>query len=274
MSKGKWLLIALTVIVVAVGGVLFYTLSNLDSIVKAAIEKYGSQVTQTAVGVSGVQIGLTDGTAAMSGLRVANPGGFSGGDIFSLGKIAVKLDTASITKDTIIIPEILISAPKVLFEVDGKGRSNLDVLKKNVQQATGGGSGGSGSTADSDGGKKLIIKRLVIDNGEADINLTALVDKQLNAKLPRIELKNIGDKQGGATPAEVGKIVIGALNTSLGNLVANMGVQQLIQNALSGKLGEAAGAAQKAITDELGKATGDDAAKKATDTLKGLLGNK
>ena len=42
----KFILGLVVVVILVVGGVVFYGLSNLDALVKAAIEKYGSEATQ------------------------------------------------------------------------------------------------------------------------------------------------------------------------------------------------------------------------------------
>ncbi len=270
MSKTKIILLGLGVLLVGVVAAVVFTLSNLDSIVKQVVEKAGTHVTQTKVSLADVKIGLTEGTGALSGLRIANPKGFSGNPIFSLGTISVKLDTATLTQDPIVIQEVRIKAPQVLYEIDEKGKSNLDALKKNVAASTEGSGGAPKSSSDSGGtGPKIIIRKLIIEDGQADIKLNALVSKDLSAKLPRIQLNNIGQKSGGATPAEVGQKVITAMTGSLTKVVSSLGVEKLISNALTDKLGGAAGK----ITEKLKVEGAEDAVKGAGDALKGILGN-
>ena len=76
----KKLLISLVVLTVIIVVGAYFLIGNLDNIVKAAIEKYGSEVTQTSVDVGGVKIGLSDGLGSISDLKVGNPKGFSGND--------------------------------------------------------------------------------------------------------------------------------------------------------------------------------------------------
>ena len=87
MKLGRGIGIAIGIVAVVVIAAVIYVWSSLDSIVAAAIEKYGSQATQTSVSVSGVKLELTQGRAAISGLTVANPSGFSTPTVFSLGGI-------------------------------------------------------------------------------------------------------------------------------------------------------------------------------------------
>ena len=66
--------LVLVIILAIVGGV-YYVLTNLDALVEAAIEKHGSEATQTAVRVDSVKIDLSNGAGAISGLTIANPTG-------------------------------------------------------------------------------------------------------------------------------------------------------------------------------------------------------
>src|SRR5688572_12656680 len=112
MNK-KIAIAAALLIVAAIGGGLYYLFTNLDHIVKAAIEKYGSQTTQTSVRVDNVKITLASGTAAISGLSIANPKGFDAKNAFSLGTIETGIDIKSIGKQPLIIDKIIIRKPQV-----------------------------------------------------------------------------------------------------------------------------------------------------------------
>ena len=52
-----------------------------------------------------------------------------------MGNITTRIDTSSINRNPIVIDEILISAPAVVYEINKAGLSNVDVLKKNLAQA-------------------------------------------------------------------------------------------------------------------------------------------
>ena len=49
---------------------------NFGSVAKALIEKVGSDVLQTKVTLSSVDISLSDQSVALKGLKIANPQGF------------------------------------------------------------------------------------------------------------------------------------------------------------------------------------------------------
>ena len=107
----KAIFAVILILVIFIAGALYYVLTNLDSLVKGAIEKYGSQVTQTAVRVDSVKITLTEGAGAINGLTIANPQGFDAAHAFSLAQISTKIDPQNVTGDPIIIDDITIRAP-------------------------------------------------------------------------------------------------------------------------------------------------------------------
>ena len=103
------------VVVVAVG---YYLYTSLDSIIQAAIEKYGSAYTGTEVRVAGVNLDLTSGNGKITGLSVGNPDGFATDNAIEVGTIAISVDVNSITEDPIVIKEI---APAKAQPGKGKG---------------------------------------------------------------------------------------------------------------------------------------------------------
>ena len=128
----KVFLSLLLIIVIAIAGGVYYLLTNLDALVEAAIEKYGSEATQTAVRVDSVKISLKEGSSAINGLSVANPAGFEAKYAFSLGEISNKINIESLGNDVIVIDDITIRAPQVYFEMNQQRQTNLKELKKNL----------------------------------------------------------------------------------------------------------------------------------------------
>lgn len=252
---------ALAVIVIAA---VLFLLSNLDNIVKGAIEDYGSEATKTSISVANVSIKLEAGEASISGLNVGNPDGFSDPNIFELGKITTRIDTSTINQNPIVIDEILISAPTVVYEINQSGVSNVDMLKKNL----GSGGGQSPSSAESGGEElKMIIRKLVVEGSTAKVRIAALGDKQQIVSLPPILMTDVGKKTGGATAAEVAQLLSSRLLGNVKGSVANLGVNQY--------LGKSADAFKAGALDNVG-GTGSaigGAAGGATDAVKGLFGN-
>jgi len=250
----KKLLIGLGIVLAVIVAGLFYVWTNLDNIVKTAIQTYGSQATQTAVRVDSVKLVLKDGMATIKGLTVANPTGFTDPNIFSLGMISTKIDTSSLNKNPIIIDEIDIKDPAVVYEINKSGVSNVDVLKKNL------GVGKGGSSSSSSGGEqlKMIIRKIVVDGSTAKVRIAAL-NKEQNVSLPRIVMTDVGKKSGGATAAEVAQQLSSRMLANVQSSAMKIGVGKY--------LGKSADAIKQQMQKNLGGAGGN-----VGDKLKGLLG--
>lgn len=275
MKKG--LLIGGGVVVVVIVAVVFFLWSNLGSAIKAAVEKFGPEVVQASVTLEGVDLSPTSGEGALKGLVIGNPAGFKTESAFKLGAISVKVDTGSITSDTIVINEVVIQAPEVTYEL-GDGGSNLDAIKKNVDAYTKkmGGGGSSSAAASDEGGKKLIIENLYVKDGKVNVSAAFLQGKALGSPLPAIHLKDIGKEEKGATPGEVAEKVISAITKSAGTAVSSLNLGDLAKKAgaqLDAAKAQAGDVLKKATEGGAGAAgTLTDGAKGAGDALKGLLG--
>lgn len=196
----KVVLGAILVLLITIGFGVYYLLSNLDSLVKSAIETYGSEATQTSVRVDNVKIVLQDGSGTIRGLTIGNPKGFATPNAFSLGEIATQIDLKSLSEDVPVIEHITIRAPEVFYELNEKGQNNLDKLKSNLQ--SGASTSSTSSSAKSGGSEpKLIIRKLIFSSGNIHARVVPL-DKNYELKLPNIQMNDLGGKTG-ATPSQI-----------------------------------------------------------------------
>jgi len=241
------LIVFIIVAALIVGGVVFFVLSRLDSIVEKGIEEQGSALTKTEVQVGAVEISLKSGRGTLTDITVGNPEGFPEGNAFSLGEIALQIDIKSLTNNPVIIEEILIRSPGVSYLVDTSMKSNIDIIKKNVEQAVGDTLRG----ADTKGDKKFIIRRFTFENGQVTVDATAIGRKTLSFELPSVLLTDLGGSDG-ASPEAIGKKVVSAFTAEIARAVAEKGFKALLQNKL-----------EQGLNDKLGD--------KAKDVLKGLF---
>jgi hypothetical protein len=249
---------AVLVLLVTFGLVVYFFLSNLDGIVKAAIEKYGSEATQTVVSVNNVELGLKDGSGAVRGLTVGNPQGFAAKQAFSLGEVSTQIDLKSLSEDVIVIEHITVRAPEVFFELNGAGKNNLQELKQNLASGKSGKSGGKASTEKSSGAEpKLIIRKILFADGNIHASVLPL-DKDYELKLPNIELNNLGGKNG-ATPTQIADQVLKVLTDRALAEVKKKGIDQY-KAQLEGEVNERLDAEKEKINEKVG------------DKLKGVLG--
>lgn len=228
--KKKILIFIVLALILAVAGAITYVLTNLDSIVKAAIEKYGSEAMKTTVRVSSVKISLRNGVGSVRGLTIANPPGFSSPSIMTLDNISIRIAVKSVTGTPIVIDNILISGPEVFYDMKENGTSNVDILKKNLAS-----SGAPREEKPKKGAKgketRLRIKKLVFEKGKVHVRIAKMMDKPIIVDLPRLEMIDIG-KEKGATPDEIGRAVSAALMdeaTKSGKAAARTQGKKLLQ---------------------------------------------
>lgn len=255
---------------VVVLGTLFLVWSNLDGLVKGAIQSFGSEATKTRVTVSDVKLSMETGEATISGLNVSNPDGFSDPNIFELGMISTKIDITTLNQNPIVIDEIIINAPAVVYEINKSGTSNVEVLKSNLAQSAGSSTDGGGNGSGGDE-LKMIIRKLVVEGGKAKVRIAALGDAQQTVNLPKIQLTDVGKKSGGASAAEVAQTLSSKLLGNVKSSVASLGVGKYLgKSADMFKTGvlEKAGQVGSGVSD-----AASGAAKKVGGAVKGLLGN-
>lgn len=258
------------VVVVVIVAVVLY--SSLDSLIEAAVEGIGSDVTQTTVSLKAAKVSPASGAGALTGLEVGNPKGFETDSAFRLGEVSVKLDVGSLTKDVIVIDEVVIAAPEVTYELGPEG-SNIDAIKRNVDsyvESIAGASSGGGTSGGADEGPKLIIRNLYVRDGVVKVSATALAGKTLSAPLPDLHLTDIGKDKGGATPGEAVEKVLASVTGGIGKAI-----QPLDLGAITGAIGQGVEGTGKTLKEGAEGAAGavTEGVEGAGESLKKLLGD-
>lgn len=261
--KKTLLIVAVLIIAVIAGGV-YYVLTNLDSLVKEAIEKYGSQATHTAVRVQGVNIQLKQASAAISGLTVANPKGFSSANAFSLGKIATSIDIKATSKDKIVINEVRIQAPEIFYEVNADKQGNLNLLKDTL---TSGAKPAAEKSAAKTGGAapNITIRKFEFAGAALHAKLVPLKDKEYNLTLPTFELANLS-----GTPEQISRQVLNQLIDRARDEIRKKGIDAELDKAKA-QLQEKVDTEKAKLKEKTDTRIEEEKAK-AQDKLKQLLG--
>jgi uncharacterized protein involved in outer membrane biogenesis len=269
---------AVAVIVAAVAAFLIF---GLGSALKTAVETIGSDATQTQVTLNEADVSLASASGALRGLVVGNPGGYATSHALRFDETRVTLDPASVTGDVIVIKEIVVQAPDVIYEMLDSGANNIDTIRANVDAYASrfggaGGSAGGEAGAGEEGGTRLIIENLYIRDGKVALSSNLLQGQSLGAGLPEIHLTDIGKAEGGATPAAVVEQVMAAIARGAHQAVATINLDDQLKALMPEVPGIAEGAA--GALEEIAPAapgTGDilpEGTEKATDALKGVLG--
>jgi hypothetical protein len=244
--------IAFLVVFLTLAIVAYKAGGSLDKIIEVAIENYGSEIIGAEVRVDSVSLNLTAGQATLNGLHISNPEGFSTEYVIQLDQAKVTLDFDSITSDIMIVKEILIQSPAIIYEMS-PGGSNVDILANNAKSYSGNGT----KSNKSDDAKKIIIENFYVNDGRVSLSHKFLKGKQLSVSMPNIHLRDIGEETQGATPEEVAGQIMGIIKSGVGTGIA------------SRSIGNTFGSGVDAVKKGTGKAI--EKAKDAGGKLKGFF---
>ena len=108
------ILVAVALLVLGLGGALWWLYASRDALIERAIERYGPQLTGVSVKVGGVKLEPLDGTGAIRGLVVGNPPGYHAPQALSLGEMRLAVEPKSLTADVVHVKELALDAPRQL----------------------------------------------------------------------------------------------------------------------------------------------------------------
>ncbi|HON00744.1 MAG TPA: hypothetical protein PLM33_10890 [Acidobacteriota bacterium] len=225
MKKAILILVGVLVVILIIGGVAFYWLySNLDRLVQQAIEEQGTRLTGTQVTLESVTLELREGRGTLTGLRIANPKGFTPGDAIKAGRIVLALDLASLQSDPLVLREIELQDVGVLYERNRAGSGNLETIRDNLTAATG---QAEPKAPESTEERRLRIMRLAWNEGLLTARLPGREDP-LQLELPALEMSDVGGPQG-APPEEIGRQVLDRFLQNVIDTAVQRGLQRFIE---------------------------------------------
>jgi hypothetical protein len=182
----------------------------------------------------------------------------------SVKAVYVDVDEKSITGNPIIIDRIEVVAPEINYE-KVRTTDNFKTILNNVKEsARTSGSSTSKEKSSKDGAeKKLVIKNFIVRDGKVKMDMSVQAGSSLSASasLPDIHLKNVGEKSGGATAAEVFDLVFAELYHKIVSPAVTATLNKELKTLVS----------RVPIEDEETKKTVE---KTVNETVKGLFGGK
>ena len=197
---------------------------SLETIVKKAVNKYGSEITGTEVSLQGFSLSPLSGSVSVKGLTVANPSNYKSANLLSLGGVSVKIDMKSLSGNTIVVEDITIEKPVITYEMLSLTQNNIKQLQANIAKNTASGSDNKAekpkkeeAKAKSEGAsKQVVIRKVTVKEGELKAVSNIPGDKGLvDVKLPEIILTDIGgQKKAENVVASVTKILNKILTTA------------------------------------------------------------
>ena len=231
---------------------LWYLASNIDGLVKQIIEDVGTETLATEVILGDVKIDLgSESAAALQDLTIANPPGWQEPYVFELGTVGATIEAASLSKDVIVIPKVLVEDARLTFEQKG-GESNLQSLLI-IMDSAGSETVDSGDATTEGESSLLAIGEVRL----ANVGVTAISDqleKPIEFALTEVVVRDIGSVENGVTPEQaaeqiVGPLVDAALKQSKEQV--KQIVEQKVRAELDRKKEEATEDLKKSLRDKL-----------------------
>ncbi len=216
----KLLKIVVVLVLLVVVGLVAVSMFFLGPMVRKAANTMGPEILGVPVTLGQTTVLPLRGEVRLREMEIGNPDGFKAEGLFSMDKLSVDMKPASVFSDTVVIKDVTISGVQVTYETTGL-RSNLGTLLKNLEKK-GGGAEEPAKTeeekTDDAGapGKKVVIKRVVLEDLKLTVAATLAAGKGLTLPLSRIELANVGEKSGGITAVEATTEIVKAITVGVG----------------------------------------------------------
>jgi hypothetical protein len=185
----------------------------IDRLAKAAVETAGTSALGVATTVDDVDVGILSASCTLSGLQVANPGGFKSNFFLKLNDGAIDVSLGSLVGETVEVPRLALRGIKMNL-VRESDQANYRTIVDNIVRFEASRKKPQGEAGDDEAGKKFIFREVVIEDVAVDINLLPFGGKltQLTVNIERLQLEDVGSEgNNGETLARVTAVVVKAV---------------------------------------------------------------
>jgi hypothetical protein len=185
--KKKLLIIGGILLGVLLGAYLV-VIFGCGSLIRSRINADGPRLTQSPVNLTAAQFSPLSGSGTLLGLSVGNPKGWTMPEAFKLKSVHIDIVPSTIFSDHIVINEIVIDDPELVYE-NRILSSNLGDLIKNIAKATSHPAGSPPSSRHV----TYVIKKLRLEKGHVKLGVGPTA---VTLDLPAVELNNLGSGNG------------------------------------------------------------------------------
>ncbi len=215
-------------------GVVIYVMTNLNQIVKKTVETVGPTVTETSVALRDVDIEPLKGRGELNHFVIGNPEGFDSEYLLKWESIGLEIDPASVSSDVIVIKNFSIKGINIIAEQKGY-TTNLQKLMETLEK----GSSSSNQASSGDTGGQTDVRLALEHLDFADNSLQFVTEKygSYTLDIPDFDLSNIGDKNVGLTPEEMGQAILKPLVAKAKRAVEKR-IKEIGKEELKAKLDE------------------------------------
>lgn len=224
MKKIIFGLLGLIVLAVVGGGAYIYM--NGTSLIRQAVVDYGPGMTGTTVGLDGVSLMPLTGKAGISGLSIGTPSNYSAPYTFKVDTISVSLQPKTVLDKVLVINDLSIDAPSIVYEPKGKS-SNIQEIQKNLENYV----ASLDSSSSTGGPEKVIIKRLAVIQPQVTVFAGGLIGEQ-SVTVQDIILTDIGVAENGIPPSDVATAIMDQLKPQIMSALKSQAGKAMLSTAL------------------------------------------
>jgi hypothetical protein len=219
-------------------------LSNINELVKKAVEEVGSEVLGTQVTLAEADIQLMEARGSLKGLAIQNPAGFSNAKMLKLDEILLDLDVAKIKDKLVIIEQVKVAGAALLAEQKASS-TNFQALLAKLEGKSAAAQSAPTKTSDS---TDIRIKINQFDFIDAQARVVSDQFGEASLPLPAINLSNVGGEQG-LPPNELAQAVIKPILNSLKSSSEDL-LKQLAETRLREELKKQEDKAKEKLKDK------------------------
>lgn len=216
----------------------FVAILFFGSLVREGVNRIGPTVLQAPVQLEEATLAPFSGWGTLTDLRIGNPAGWSDADALRITRVQIQVKPFSLFDDPVEINELEIEEIAIHYETKIVA-SNISDLLKNAEKSL----GVNGPETKTSDGKpiRLIVRKFVLRGGTVTL---AAGGQSIVIPMPEISLVDLGVKEGGLTPPQLGFAIMRSITAS----VVSASTKAL------GPLGGATGAAAAEGARQVGEA--------------------
>lgn len=176
---------------------------------RSGIMRIGQTVLQAPVTLDEATLAPMSGMGTLTDLRVGNPAGWSKADALRISRVQLHVLPFSVFRNPVEISELEIENMEINYETK-PGASNLSDLLRNAEKSL----GLHGPETKTEDGKpiRLIVRKFVLT--KATVTLSA-GGQNLVIPMSEINLVDLGVKEGGLTPPQLGFAITRSLTANV-----------------------------------------------------------
>lgn len=210
------ILIWVAIVLVAVGLIVLW---QIDRIAATGTRTVGSMLTGTKVDVSSISISPFAGVVKVKKFTVGNPEGFLKPNAIQVGNLHIDAGMTSLLSDKVVVEHLEVTGVAIDFEYKFGTGSNLDVILKNVEKATGADKKAAEEKKEAPAAKEksaaqkqVVIKKLIFRDSKVTVSSGMMKTSMVIPLIP-IEMENIGE----------GKDLAGTISEIMTRLITEIG---------------------------------------------------